>query len=399
MKIVIIGNGIAGVTCATELRRREPDPERLEIEVYGREAYLYYARIKLPEVIGYGFGTEEVRIHKEDWYEQRHIPIFLGEEAVRIDANAHVVYFSSGHITTYDKLVLATGADSFRPPIPGNLLKGTFVLREFNDAQRLFTHVKAAPGPAIIIGGGLLGLEAARQIREAGVEQVNVIEFFDRLLPRQLDKQGGTLLARMVEDMGILVHLSAETERIHGEHVVEGVTLKDGRRINARTVLFSVGIRPRLGLAQLSGLAVSKGIIVNEFLQSSDPDIYAIGDCAEFGGIVWGIIPAALEQAPVAAAHALGDSSKPYRQTVPKNTLKVAGLDVASFGKVNDEVAPGTRHARVSSDGKRYEAFMCTSEGTLEGAVLLGSKDHVKFVQQRLGTVLGKEDLTTLLAF
>jgi nitrite reductase (NADH) large subunit len=398
MKVIIIGNGIAGITCAGELRKRESDPSRLQIEVYGREAFHYYARIKLPELLEAGDDAESILLHDSAWYSSRGIDVFLGDEAVEIDRRSHTVVFSSGHVAHYDKLVLALGSRSVRPTISGNDLAGTFVLREMNDGRRLASHVRRATDAAVVLGGGLLGLEAAKHLVNAGVKRVEVVEFFERLLPRQLDSAGAALLERHIAESGISVRLSSSAKAVLGSKRVEGVAFRDGSAVNTPTVLFSIGVRSRVELAERAGLSIGKGVIVDDRLTTSDPDIYAVGDVAEFEGLVWGNLVAALEQAPVAAAQILGDESRAYKQTIPRSTLKVAGLDLTSLGSVQDDV-PGKAYTRTSADLTRYEKYVVAEDGTLSGAILIGSKSRARSLPARMGKPIEVTELDEWLSF
>jgi NAD(P)H-nitrite reductase large subunit len=267
----------------------------------------------------------KILLHDAAWYAKRNVDVFLGDEAVEVDPVAHTLLFSSGHIAHYDKLVLAFGSRSVRPALSGNELAGVFVMRKMNDALRMSSHLKLAQDTALVLGGGLLGLEAAKHLVDSGVKRVEVVEFFDRLLPRQLDAVGAALLQKRIAEYGIAVRLSSSASSLLGSSSVKGVA------------------------------------IVDERLRTSDPDIYAVGDLAEFGGVVWGNLVAALEQAPVAAAQILGEEGTLYRQTIPRSTLKVAGLDLTSLGSVQDD-SQGVAYARVSADGCRYEKYVVAED-------------------------------------
>jgi nitrite reductase (NADH) large subunit len=394
MRICILGNGIAGVSVAQELRKREPDPSVASVEIYSREPYHYYSRIRLPEVIAPGLGPDRIRLYKDEWYDSRGISVRLGEKAIFIDRMRQIVGFESGLKVGYDKLVLALGADASRPPIPGFDLPGVFTLREYHDAAALRESLLSKNGGAAVIGGGLLGLEAARRMRETGAKGAG-FELFPRLLPRQLDSDGAAILKSVLERMGLEIILSAETASLGGEDRVRGIRLKDGRSSPAETVLLSMGIKPAIAIARDAELAVGRGIRVDSWLKTSDPDIYAVGDCAEFSGIVWGIIPAAIEQAGPCAASILGLSGPAYVQTVPKNTLKVADIDLTSIGEVlADGSRGGVEEALVKSwaGTDRYEKYVL-EEGRLVGSILLGSKANVNWSLANIGKPTSRADV------
>jgi nitrite reductase (NADH) large subunit len=407
-RVVIIGNGIAGISVASKLRTLEPDASRLSVTILTREPFDYYARIRLPEVFASGLGPHDLEVYRPGWYEGKQIDVRKGCEAARLDLEARTVTARAGSVTAYDALVLCTGADSWKPPVANSDLEGIFTIREYGDADAIRSYIGTGTRHAVVIGGGLLGLEAARFLQgpesgsgaSQGVESVTVIEIMDRLMPKQLDPEGSRILRRTLEGPGLRFALGAEVREFIGEGRVRGVRLRDGRELPAETVLFSAGIVPRIGLAREAGLAVRKGVIVDERLRTTGPDIWAAGDVAEFQGIVWGIIPAALEQAPVAAAAILGRAGPAYRQTIPQNSLKVAGIHVASYGRVDAEEGrdPGIRvFTRSDEAAGRYEKYV-VEEGKLVGCILLGSRTNQQFAAKRIGTPVTEEEIRERLA-
>jgi NAD(P)H-nitrite reductase large subunit len=245
------------------------------------------------------------------------------------------------------------------------------------------------------VGGGLLGLEAARFLQGPDVERVTVVEIMPRLLPRQLDETGSRMLQGMLEGPRAAILTGAEVAAFQGDRTVHGVLLTDGRHLEAQTVLISAGISPRTRLAREAGLSVRKGVIVDEHLRTSDPHIWAAGDIVEFQGVVWGIIPAAMDHAPVVAANVLEKGAVTYRQTIPQNTLKVAGINVTSIGKVIFEKGEEPRYQvieKVDEGRKRYEKYVMQS-GLLAGCILLGSRDNYGFATQRIGKPVTAEEI------
>jgi nitrite reductase (NADH) large subunit len=394
MKVLIVGNGVAGISVAKELRLREPDPVQLEIAVIAREAYIYYSRIRLPEVFGGGaLGAELLALYKPLWYAERHIDVRYGQEVVGIDRAARKVLLATGTELGYDALVLALGSDPAKPEIPGVYLPGVFTVREYDDAARIRAWIAAHPGPALVLGGGLLGLEAAKHLKDAGVAELAVVEAAPRLLPRQLDGPGAAALQEILEGMGIRIFTGAKAASFAGVDHVEGLLLQDGTLVQATAALVSMGVRPRIGLAKAAGLETGRGILVDASLRSSDPSIYAVGDCAEFCGACLGIIPAALEQAPCCAAAILGDGSRPYAGTIPSNTLKVAGVDLSSAGLV--DAPPGAEELRFQPGPGRYERYLLV-EGKLAGAIVLGDKKKARAALALVGKPASRADIESL---
>ncbi len=396
MKALIIGNGVAGISVARELRARDSE---LEICVLARESYDYYSRIRLPEVFGGGpLAAELLALYKPGWYAERRIEVLLAREAVYIDRHARRVMLSSGEERGYDALVLALGSDPVRPSVPGAFLPGVFTVREYDDAVRVRTSALARPESAAVVGGGLLGLEAARHLQQFGTKKVTVLELAPRLLPRQLDAGGAALLERSFAGMGVGVVTGASLKAFEGRDRLEGLSYESGgseRSLAAGTAVVSMGVRPRLGLAKAVGLATGRGILVDRFLRTSDPSIYAVGDCAEFEGAVPGIIPAALEQAPCCAAALLGDEVRPYRGTIPSNTLKVAGIELFSAGIVDYAEGEGIEEIRLEPGEGRYERYLL-KEGVLAGAIVIGSKERARLIQRLVGAPTTQAELEAL---
>jgi len=375
---------------AKELRQRESDQAALGILVVSREAYPYYSRIRLPEVLaGGGSSAESLSLYKPRWYAERGIELRLCQDVVSIDREGRRVLLSTGAELGYDVLVLALGSEPARPEIRGAFLPGVFAMREFDDAARLRDWAASHPGPALVLGGGLLGLEAARHLMDGGVGELTVVEAAPRLLPRQLDAHGAAILRSLLEKGGMRFVVGAKAAAFEGADRLEALALageglasEGGGRVAASSALVSMGVRPRVGLARAAALATNRGILVDEGLRTSDPSIYALGDCAEFGGACLGIIPAALEQAPACAAAILGDRSAPYRGTVPSNSLKVAGIDLSSAGAV--EAPAGAEELRSEPGPGRYERYLLL-EGKLAGAIVIGDKARGRAAQALVG--------------
>jgi nitrite reductase (NADH) large subunit len=390
-----VGNGIAGIMAAARLRALEPDEARLQIEIYTREPFEYYSRIRLPEIFSSRLGAEDLEIYKPVWYEQKHIHVFKNQDVTRLDPGSRHIYTKNGTAIPYDELVLSTGADSYKPPIKNVDLDGVFTIREYGDADAIRRYLTAGTRHAVVVGGGLLGLEAARFLQVPEVQDVTVVEILPRLLPKQLDETGSRILQSVIEGPHCFVRLGVEVAAFLGDTKVRGLQLTDGRELLCETVLISAGISPRIALARNAGLKVRKGVIVDEHLRTSVEHVWAAGDIAEFHGVVWGIIPAAMDHAPVVAANILGKAPVVYHQTIPQNTLKVAGLNVTSIGKVVLEKGEEARFQVIDKADealKRYEKYVLSS-GMLVGCILLGSRDNFGFATRQIGKPVTAEEV------
>ena len=417
MHVVIIGNGIAGINVASALS----GTESVTVEVFTEERRQLYSRVRLPEVLAGTSEPDDILFHKPEWYEKKNITVHTAAPVTAIDPDGHTITLEDGKTVSWDYLVIATGASANHPPLPGSNLAGVCTMRTMDDVLTIRSRCKAHPEAASVIGGGLLGLEAARALKGAGAQSVRVFEIAPRLLPRQLDEVGASLLEKRFAAIGIDVLCDVQTEGFlpSGDDPTRtgAVKLKDGRVFPSDVTLLSMGVHSNTDLAKAAGLAVNRGIVVDNCMRTSKPAIYAVGDCAEFDGIVWGIIPAALEQAPVAAknilynAGLLPDGETPhYVQTVPQTALKVGEIELMSMGKAvltPEDTASGdfTELRRVWPDGSRYEKFVLSSAASEEdggthellGAILYGSKEHQTTVKKLMGTAVARAEVEVML--
>lgn len=332
MHVVIVGNGVAGVTAARTIREND---SKIKISVYTDEDHLYYPRPRLYEVLSGKAKPQEIYMFPEGWYEKNGIKVHLNKKVLGIETAKKELLLEDRLRVNYDKLLLANGARSVVPPIKGVEKAGVFTLRSIKDALTIKKYTKKTR-KAIIIGGGLLGLEFAGSLRKLG-QQVEVVEIFPRLLPRQLDQDGATILKDQIETRGINIVLGVKTEEILGKKTVSGILLDNGKELSSNLVLISAGVKPNTDLAVEARIKVDKGVVVDQYLETSVNNVYAAGDIAEVQGRVYGIIPAALEQAKIAAINILEKEKQNYKGTIPSNTLKIAGIDLTSIGIVNPE--------------------------------------------------------------
>jgi len=380
MRFVIVGSGAAGINAARSISAANiPDST---LDIYTQETYPYYPRPRLPDFLAGDISLNDLIIYSEDWYDRRNIRLHLGAVATRIDPVAKRLMLNDGASVEYDRLLLANGSHPNIPPFAGTDKEGVFALRTLADALAIREYANTVE-QAIIIGGGLLGLEAARGLSVIG-PRITVVEFFSRLLPRQLDEQAAAVLQKQIEEMGISVVTDAVTEAIVGGKRAAGIRLKSGREIAAEQVLISAGIRSNIELVQDAGIQVNRGVIVNAHMQTSAPDIWAAGDVAEFEGRTWGIVSAAIEQARVAAANMIAsasDSPATYTDIVPSNTLKVMGIDLTSIGLVNPESTDFSEYRRADESAGTYQKLVIRN-GIIMGAILLGNRHRVRPVME-----------------
>ncbi len=371
MKVVIVGSGLAGVTAARTIREGDP---KTRISVYTNENYFYYPRPRLYEVLSGEAKPEEICMFSEKWYEKRGIKVHLSKTVVGIETAKKELLLEDGLRVDYDRLLLASGAHPFVPPIRGVEKTGVFTLRSMKDALTVKEHTKKTR-EAIIIGGGLLGLEFATSLRKLG-QQVEVVEIFPRLLPRQLDQDGAMMLKDRIETRGIKIVLGATTEEILGKETVSGILLDNGKELSGDFVLISAGVRPNTDLAAEAGIKVEKGVVVDQYLQTSANDVYAAGDVAEFDGRVYAIIPAAMEQARIAATNMLEKEKQAYEGTIPSNTLKIVGIDLTSMGLVNPEGSQYEEIKKIDEERGVYKKIVL-QQGRIVGAIILGDRKGV----------------------
>jgi nitrite reductase (NADH) large subunit len=369
---LIIGNGVAGVTAAENIHKQD---NKANITMITDEDLPFYYRIRLNEYISGDVSEGDLIAKRQEWYKEKGIQLRLKTRIVDVDAKKKIVMTQDNQKFSYDCLLVAAGSHSFIPPIKGAEKKGVFALRSIQDARNITAYARDIED-VVLIGGGLLGLEAGNALKKLG-KKVHVVEFFPRLLPRQLDVDGAQRLQGIMEAMGFSFRLGAKTKEILGEGQVTGVHLEGGETLSANMVIISAGVRPNLELSKPLGLESDKGIKVDGHLQTNQPGIFAAGDVAEFRGIPYGIWPAAMEQGKIAGIN-MAEGNESYEGTTVANTLKVVGIDLASAGDIDVE---NKFESRVIADEKTYKKIVIDNDRII-GCIMLGNtKGFIKITK------------------
>jgi nitrite reductase (NADH) large subunit len=363
--LVIVGNGMAAARLVDELAKTSLG--RYAIAVIGDEPRLAYNRVLLSSVLAGETGSHEIELKPAAWWRDRGVTVKYGCRATEIDVGRGEVKIAGDESIEFSRLVLATGSSPLRLNVSGADLSGVHTFRDTRDVDLLLS-LAARRKPVVVVGGGLLGLEAAYGLAKAGTP-VTLLHLMDRLMERQLDAPAADLLKTLVGRKGIKVLLNANTARIHGEAKVEGVELADGRRIEADAVVFAAGIRPNTALAKEAGISVNRGVVVDDHLRTSAENVFALGECAEHRGICYGLVEPAYEQAGVLARH-LASRDVAYQGSVVATNLKVSGVSVFSAG---DFMGSDGSESILLSDVRRgtYKKLVI-ADGKLTGAVLIG---------------------------
>ncbi len=365
-KLVLVGNGMAGVRTLEELLKLAPD--HYDITVFGAEPYGNYNRIMLSPVLAGEKTINEIMLNDEQWYVDNGITLHKGKQVTEIDRAKRIVRAADGTEETYDRLILATGSRPFIIPIPGKDLPGVVAFRDIHDVDCMLAAAQGK-GHAVVIGGGLLGLEAANGLLKQGM-QVSVVHLLDTLMERQLDKPAAALLKRSLEERGLNFLMGAQTEAILGKDKVEGVRFKDGLEINADLVVMAVGIRPNAELAKKIGLHCERGIVVNDTMQTYDPRVYSIGECVQHRGETYGLVAPLFEQAKVCANHLAHLGYARYEGSVTSTKLKVTGIDLFSAGDFHGDES--TEEMVLQDPGRGVYKKVVIKDNRIKGAVMYG---------------------------
>jgi nitrite reductase (NADH) large subunit len=363
--LVVVGNGMAAARLVEELAKAALG--RHAIAVVGDEPRLAYNRVLLSSVLAGETASHDIELKPAKWWRDRGVTLKYGCVATEIDVGRRELKIANEESIVFSRLVLATGSTPLRLNVPGADLAGVHTFRDSRDVDLLLT-LAAQRKRVVVVGGGLLGLEAAYGLAKAGAP-VTLVHLMDRLMERQLDAPAAELLKSLVERKGIKILLNANTAQLHGETRVEGVELVDGRRIDADAVIFAAGIRPNVTLAKDAGIAINRGIVVDDHLQTGASDIFALGECAEHRGICYGLVEPAYEQARVLARHLAGEAAS-YGGSVVATNLKVSGVSVFSAGDFMG--ADGTETIVLNDVRHGTYKKLVISDGGLTGAVLVG---------------------------
>jgi nitrite reductase (NADH) large subunit len=385
-RLVMVGNGMAGVACLEQILTYGAD---FAITVFGDETHVNYNRVLLSSVLAGEKPDDDIVINPIEWYRRHDIALHLGVRIVDVDPEAKTVTGDDGSVTPYDTLLIATGSKAWIPPVEGIEKDGVFVFRTLDDTRELLNRAGVGV-KATVIGGGLLGLEAARGLQVRGCE-VTVIHLASTLMERQLDPVGGDYLAAAMKELGVEVLLGRTTTAILGDERVEGVQFVDGTKIEADLVVVAAGIRPNVELGRRAGLLVRRGIVVNDHMETSRPDIFAVGECVEHQGVCYGLVAPLFEQGRVLAATLTGHKGPAYTGTVAAAKLKVMGVDVFSAGEWSE--TEGTETIRYEDPALGVYKRLSLNGGKLTGLILVGdtSDNHRYMDWIRTGEDLTKQ--------
>lgn len=365
-RLVVVGNGMAGMRTVEELLQLAP--ELYDITVFGEEPHGNYNRILLSPLLAGEKSIQEIMLNPREWYAQHGITLHAGDPVVEIDRTRRIVRSQGGIEAPYDRLLIATGSRPFIPPVPGSTLPGVIAFRDIQDVEAMVEAARQHRH-AVVIGGGLLGLEAANGLLRQGME-VTVVHLHQNLMERQLDAPASTLLQQALESTGLRFVLGAQTSELIGAERVAAVRFTDGATLPADLVVMAAGVRPNVELARAAGLYCERAIVVDDTLQTYDPRIYAVGECVQHRRSTFGLVAPIWDQARVCAAHLAGAGHRRYVQQTTATKLKVTGVDLYSAGDIIG--GPGTEDI-VLRDPRRgiYKRLVLQGERVV-GAVLYG---------------------------
>jgi len=363
--LVVVGNGMAGIACVEQILKHAP---QFDITIFGDETHVNYNRILLSSVLAGEKSADQITLNPLEWYGQNGITLRVGVRITDVDPARKTVVGDDGSVTPYDTLLLATGSTAWMPPIAGLDLDGVFAFRTLDDTRALLARAGAGT-KAVVIGGGLLGLEAARGLQVQGCA-VSVVHLMDTLMERQVDATGGAMLRQKIEDLGVRVLLGRSTRAIVGDGRVEGIEFADGERVDADLVVVAAGIRPNVELGRRAGLSINRGIVVNDHMETSSPDVFAVGECVEHDGVCYGLVAPLIEQAKVLAATITGNKGPAYTGSVLAAKLKIMGVEVFSAGDWTD--ASAAEPVRFEDPALGIYKKVVVRDNKLSGVILVG---------------------------
>ncbi|ANF96999.1 nitrite reductase large subunit NirB [Paenibacillus bovis] len=383
-RLVIVGNGMAGINTVEHILKLSP--QMYQITVFGSEPYPNYNRIQLSYVLEKSKSIEEIILNDRDWYDAHGIELYTGTQVTAIDTGSKTVQASNGMVVAYDRLVIATGSRPFMLPVPGVDKQGIVGFRDIADCEQML-HAADLYRKAAVIGGGLLGLEAAKGLLKLGMD-VTVVHLFKELMERQLDPVASHMLQAELESQGLKFATGKQTAEFLGDERVSGIRFADGTELEAEFVVMAAGIKPNIELAQSAGLAVNRGILVDDYMRTSAPDVYAVGECNEHRGISYGLVAPLFEQGAVLAKHLCDIETSPYEGSVVSTQLKISGVDVFSAGEFmdNEDLAV----VRMHDDWRRIYKKVLMRGGRIVGGILVGDGREASRLQQwiRTGAVM-----------
>lgn len=366
-KLVLVGNGMAGVRCIEEILKL--DPSGFEITIFGSEPHLNYNRILLSSILQGDTSFGDITLHDHDWYERHHINLFTGETVIEIDKHLQAVKSDRNTIVPYDQLIIATGSVPFSLPIQGADKQGVVTFRTIEDCQRM-VEISKKNKNAVVIGGGVLGLEAAKGLLNLGMT-VYVVHIGSYLMERQLDETAARMLQKELEGQGIKFLLEKETKEIVGSTVVKGVHFNDGTEVEADLVVMASGVRPNVQLAKNTGIETNRAILVNDYMETSVPNIYAVGECIEHRGMNYGLVKPLYEQGKALAKRICGIDGPGYEGSVLSTQLKISGIDLFSVGVIHEKDS-STQSIKIYDEVERVYKKVVFQDHKIIGAVLYG---------------------------
>ena len=365
-RLVVVGGGMAALRTLDELLAMAPDA--YDITIFDSEQHVGYNRVLLSPLLAGDKGADDIVTHPAEWYARHGITLYRGDPVARIDRVRRVVHSRSGIEAAYDRLLLATGSQALTLPVPGANLPGVMTFRSLQDVETMLGASRNG-GRAVVIGGGLLGLEAANGLMQRGMD-VTVVHLMPHLMERQLDRSAAALLRQEFERRGLRFVMPARTMGFRGAERVSAVSLDDGRELPADLIVVAAGIRPNTQLARETGLRCDRGVLVDDTLMTFDPAIYAVGECVQHRGATFGLVAPLWEQARICATQLAGRGLRGYRSTHHPTQLKVGGIDVFSAGDCSDR--PGCESLVLRDPGRGVYRRLILEQDRVRGAVLYG---------------------------